>query len=300
MTCFQLHCPTIFNLTLSQVFLPPKYFLSYRESRIFASGHYRVCPSVSCSKLLIMIPNRRTSSLMCTCGQRICAECFDELHFPITCYQYKIYLQRLMNSGDHILRARNHLHQRLAEGTDCPICVKFIDLTGLKWSINPITCSCGYCICTHCLKEWSETHKLYFCAMGRLSIREVPTLTGHRLHSMAVRYRRQRNISSVDQLTRAIQRSEACIPYSSIILATYIDLFTLAEFIYVLFHGQSIQENIRDILRAMAWRLVGDAYRIQLQVDLKQINPKRIEMTRTQFSRTLDELAHMKRNKMIL
>jgi hypothetical protein len=117
---------------------------------------------------------------------------------------------------------------------------------------------------------------------------------------MAVRYRRQRNISAVGQLVNTIQQSQICIPYSGIIVATYIDLFTLAEFIYVLFHGQRIRDDVRGILRAMARRSVECAYRIKLQVDLKQIKPKTIEMIRARLSRTLDELAHMKRNKMIL
>ena len=70
---------------------------------------------------------------MCSCGQRVCAECCEEYHFPATCRQYKTYVECLRKSGDDILslsKVDDNPDCYIAEGKNCPNCREFVEKNG--------------------------------------------------------------------------------------------------------------------------------------------------------------------------
>jgi ariadne-1 len=105
------------------------------ERHLFSSGHYRRCPSLACSNLLIVGDNTQPA-LMCSCGQRVCSKCLEEYHFPATCRQYKSYETRLRQSSDHLLsisKTGDNSHCYIAEGKNCPNCGEFVEKNGGKF-----------------------------------------------------------------------------------------------------------------------------------------------------------------------
>ena len=136
--CFQNNCSTVLNVSLLQAFVSYDIYQSYQQTlldrRLFSSGHYRQCPSRICSKLLI-VDDPTKPSLMCSCGQRVCSKCLEEYHFPATCEQYKIYYDRLRQSGDDLLsvsKVDENSRCYIAEGKNCPNCGEFVEKNGGK------------------------------------------------------------------------------------------------------------------------------------------------------------------------
>jgi hypothetical protein len=138
LTCFQVDCSTRLNASLLQALTSYDIYQTYQQSivdrRLFSSGHYRQCPSRSCSNLLI-VTQRTATGLMCSCGQRVCLNCLDEYHFPATCAQFRTYAIRLRQSGDHLLsvsKIGGNSDGYIAEGKNCPNCGEFVEKNGGK------------------------------------------------------------------------------------------------------------------------------------------------------------------------
>jgi len=151
-----------------------------------------------------------------------------------------------------------------------------------------------------CLKRWS-THNYSACFSVPESTHELRSSTRSRFYNKAVNHRRQRNQHSFNSLTSDIQRLK---PSSSenynLILSTYIDLNTLAEFVYVLLQRRRIDGNIRAVLGQTANRLEADAFKIKLQIECQQIKIDYIIQVRLRLERTFRNLLYMKRNKILM
>jgi hypothetical protein len=162
-----------------------------------------------------------------------------------------------------------------------------------------MTCKCGNEYCWICLKKWAS-HNYALCQNVPESTHELRSSNRNRLHNMAVSHRRQRNQFSVETLSVAVRRSQACSPHYDILLATYIDLNTLAEFVYVLLQRRRTSTEVRAVLGQTARRLESDAFRIKLQVECDGVKAENIEQVRRRLARTLANLTHMKRNKVLV
>lgn len=137
LTCFYNGCTTVLNRSFIQAFVSVDIYRAYLESiadrQLFATGHYRQCPSKKCSNLLIVDEHAITSALMCSCGQRVCSVCYDEYHFPATCKQIKSYTALLKRDGVHsLINSKNVNNQDyyIAEGKNCPNCGEFVEKNG--------------------------------------------------------------------------------------------------------------------------------------------------------------------------
>ncbi|UJR14052.1 hypothetical protein I4U23_001049 [Adineta vaga] len=302
LTCFQPNCTTQLNSCLLQAFLSFEIYHLYIDAlidrQLFSSGKYRKCPSRACSNLLIVDEiNNQTS--MCSCGQRVCLKCFDEYHFPATCRQYKTYVETLRKSGDDILsssKTGDNSDCYIAEGKNCPNCGEFVEKNG---GCPHMTCKCGNEYCWMCLKPWIS-HNSAICNNVTETTHELRSSTRNRLHNKAVNHRRQRNQYAFDQLSTLIQRSTLCSPYYDILISTYIDLNTLAEYIYVLLQRRRIDVYIRAVLGQTAKRLALDASQIKLQVENRNIRIDLIEKIRCRLERTNINLLHMKNTKVLI
>ncbi|CAF1307476.1 unnamed protein product [Rotaria sordida] len=303
-TCFQQNCSTQLNSSLLQAFLSYEIYQSYSQSLIdrhlFSSGNYRKCPSRICSNLLIVDDKTKSSSsLMCSCGQRVCSECLEEYHFPATCQQYKLYVTRLRESGDDLLslsKIGDNSSCYVAEGKNCPNCGEFVEKNG---GCPHMTCKCGNEYCWMCLKRWS-THNYSMCFNIPESSHELRSSTRNRLHNKAINHRRERNQFSFNLLSQSVRISTNCSITYNLILSTYIDLNTLAEFLYVLLQRRRTDVNIRAVLSRTAKRLELDAFQIKLQIECKQIKIEYIEQIRLRLKRTVSNLLHMKRNNIFI
>jgi len=236
---------------------------------------------------------------MCSCGQRVCSNCLEEYHFPATCKQYKSYEKRLRQSSDHLLsvsKSGDNSNCYIAEGKNCPNCGEFVEKNG---GCPHMTCKCGNEYCWMCLKRWS-THNYSACVNVPESTHELRSSTRSRFYNKALNHRRQRNQYSFDLLTANIQRSKICSKYCSLLLSTYIDLNTLAEFVYVLLQRRRIDGNIRAVLGQTANRLEADAFQIKIQIDCEQIKVDYIEQIRSRLERTFLNLLYMKKNKILM
>lgn len=161
-----------------------------------------------------------------------------------------------------------------------------------------MTCKCGNEYCWMCLKRWA-THNYAFCQNIPESTHELRSSTRNRLHNKAVNHRRERNEYSFNLLLLSSRDlKKPAIEYNAI-YSTYIDLNTLAEFVYVLLQRRRTDINIRAVLARTAKRLESDAFKIKLQVQDRQINMDHIERIRLRLSRTVLNLLHMKENKVL-
>ncbi|CAF0909099.1 unnamed protein product [Adineta ricciae] len=300
-TCFQPNCPTQLNSALLQVYLSFEIYQLYTDAlvdrQLFSLGKYRKCPSRSCSNLLIVDENNNQSS-MCSCGQRVCVKCLEEYHFPATCRQYKTYVECLRKSGDDILslsKVGDNPDCYIAEGKNCPNCGEFVEKNG---GCPHMTCKCGNEYCWNCLKPW-HSHNYATCFVVGESVHELRSSTRNRLHNKAVNHRRRRNQYAFDQLTSAICHSKPCSPYHDILLATYIDLNTLAEYIYVVLQRRRLNVFIRAVLGQTAKRLALDASQIKIQVECGKIKIEYINQMRERLQGTLASLAHMRKTKVL-
>jgi len=162
-----------------------------------------------------------------------------------------------------------------------------------------MTCKCGNEYCWMCLKRWA-THNYSACFNVPESTHELRSSTRSRFYNKALSHRRQRNQYQYDSLTTSIQKSKICSPHYSLVLSTYIDLNTLAEFIYVVMQRRHIDGNIRAVLGRTASRLEADAFQIRVKVDSEQIKEDCINQIRLRLERTIFNLIHMKKNKILI
>ena len=267
------------------------------ERRLFSLGRYRQCPSRACSNLLVVSDDPKPS-MMCSCGQRVCSICLEEYHFPATCKQYKTYEARLRQSSDHLLsvsKIGDDSNCYIAEGKNCPSCGEFVEKNG---GCPHMTCKCGNEYCWMCLKRWS-THNYAACFNVPESTHELRSSTRSRFFNKALHHRRQRNQREFDALTTTIIKSSYSKDYS-LFLSTYIDLNTLAEFIYVLMQRRKINSNIRAVLGQTASRLEVDAFHIRLQTECEQFKIEHLHQMRARLERTVSNLLHMKNTKVLL
>ena len=286
------------------------------DRRLFSSGHYRQCPSRSCSNLLI-VDDPAKPSLMCSCGQRVCSKCLEEYHFPATCDQYKSYVSRLRESGDDLLsisKVGDNTYCYIAEGKNCPNCGEFVEKNGGQslpmlnfivitvWTIlgcPHMTCKCGNEYCWMCLRRWAS-HNYATCFSIPESKHELRSSTKNRLHNKAINHRRQRNQFSFDSLSSTVRQSKLCSGHHDVLVSTYIDLNTMAEFIYVLLQRRRTDTTIRAVLTRTARRLESDAFRLKIQVECEQIKIDEVESIRAKLRHTLANLIHMKRNHILV
>lgn len=161
-----------------------------------------------------------------------------------------------------------------------------------------MTCRCGNEYCWTCLKRWS-THNFSTCSHIPESTHELRSSTRNRLHNKAINHRRQRNQYSLDQLSSIARQSKLISPKHDLIVSTYIDLNTLAEFIYVLLQRRRIDVNIRAVLSRTAKRLEADAFCMKLRTESYQISQDHIEQIRSRLQRTLSNLMYMKRKNVL-
>jgi hypothetical protein len=162
-----------------------------------------------------------------------------------------------------------------------------------------MTCKCGNEYCWACLKRWA-THSSSVCFTVSETIHELRSSTRNRLHNKAVNHRRQRNQYSFDLLSTNVRQVKSYLSNHDIIVSTYIDLNTLAEFIYVVLQRRRTDVNIRAVLNRTANRLELDAFRIKVQVECGQLKMDYIHQIRAQLQRTVGGLLHMKRNQILM
>ena len=162
-----------------------------------------------------------------------------------------------------------------------------------------MTCKCGNEYCWACLKRWS-THNSAACHNIPESTHELRSSSRSRFYNKALSHRRQRNQPAFDLLESQILKVTNCSDSHNSFLSTYIDLNTLAEFIYVLMQRRRINGNIRAVLGQTASRLEVDAFRIKLQAECKQIKKDYLDQIRLRLEHTVSSLLHMKKNKVLL
>ncbi len=162
-----------------------------------------------------------------------------------------------------------------------------------------MTCKCGNEYCWMCLKRWSS-HNYSACYNIPESTHELRSSTRSRFYNKALTHRRQRNQHAFSSLALNIQKSKFSSQYSSLILSTYIDLNTLAEFIYVLMQRRRINGNIRAVLGQTANRLEAEAFHIKVQIECDQIRKDHIDQIRLRLERTFLNLLYMKKNKVLV
>ncbi len=162
-----------------------------------------------------------------------------------------------------------------------------------------MTCKCGNEYCWMCLKRWS-THNYSACFNVPESTHELRSSTRSRFYNKALNHRRQRNQHSFNSLTTNIQRLKPSSESYNLILSTYIDLNTLAEFVYVLLQRRRMDGNIRAVLGQTANRLESDAFKIKLQIECQQIKTDYINQIRLRLERTFKNLWYMKKNKVLM
>ena len=161
-----------------------------------------------------------------------------------------------------------------------------------------MTCRCGNEYCWICLKRWA-THSYSACFNVNESTYELRSSTRNRLHNKAIDRRRERNQYSVNLLISSVRKSRINSTLSASILSTYIDLNTLAEFIYLFLQRRRTDVNIRAVLGRTARRLENDSFEIKLQIQRQQINIDHIEQIRSRLQQTVLSLFHMKRKNIL-
>ena len=162
-----------------------------------------------------------------------------------------------------------------------------------------MTCKCGNEYCWACLRRWA-THNYSNCHNIPESTHELRSSTRSRFYNKALTHRRQRNQQAFDSLSSRIHQSKLSLESRSLILSTYIDLNTLAEFIYVLMQRRRIDGNIRAVLGRTASRLEAEAFQIKVQSECDQIRQDHIEQIRWRLERTFGNLLYMKKTKVLV
>ena len=162
-----------------------------------------------------------------------------------------------------------------------------------------MTCRCGNEYCWACLKHWA-THSSSVCSNVSETTHELRSSTRNRLHNKAVNHRRQRNQYSFNYLSTSVRQFKSGLSNHDIIVSTYIDLNTLAEFIYVVLQRRRTNVNIRAVLNRTAHRLELDAFRIKVQVECGQLKIDYIHQIRARLERTVGGLLHMKKHQILI
>jgi hypothetical protein len=150
-----------------------------------------------------------------------------------------------------------------------------------------------------CLKRWAS-HNYNNCRNVPESTHELRSSSRSRFFNKALTHRRQRNQYTFNSLQTTIQKSKVSSQYYSLILSTYIDLNTLAEFIYVLMQRRRMNGNIRCVLGQTASRLEAEAFHIKVQIESDQIRKDHIDQIRLRLERTFFNLLYMKNTKVLL
>lgn len=157
-----------------------------------------------------------------------------------------------------------------------------------------MTCKCGNEYCWMCLKRWS-THNYSACFNIPEATHELRSSTRNRLHNKAINHRRQRNQYTFELIDRNIRSTKISSAHYHKVLSTYIDLNTLAEFVYVLLQRRRTDVNIRAVLSRTAARLASEAFAMKVQIECQQIRMNDIDQIRARLERTLENLLHMKK-----
>ncbi|CAF1039443.1 unnamed protein product [Brachionus calyciflorus] len=100
--------------------------------------------SYSCQRILLK--SNKNQFIQCPCNYRICTKCNLESHYPITCEQYKFYVQNFVVK----------LKIGVTEGKFCPSCKSFIEKNG---GCSHMNCVCGKVFCWECLQDYRYSHE---------------------------------------------------------------------------------------------------------------------------------------------
>ncbi|RUS92224.1 hypothetical protein EGW08_000077, partial [Elysia chlorotica] len=108
----------------------------------------------------------------CACGERWCFACLSSGHWPASCEQTQIYLEKIRklklprdvpdNESDPIPAATSPARNEAIEmeGRLCPICRRFIDKNG---GCKHMTCKCGHEFCWDCLSPFKGNFGVHHC-----------------------------------------------------------------------------------------------------------------------------------------
>jgi hypothetical protein len=162
-----------------------------------------------------------------------------------------------------------------------------------------MTCKCGSEYCWMCLQRWAS-HNSNQCFTVPESTHELRSSTRNRLHDKAVQHRRQRNQHTLNTLLLLMNRSKLASIDRHVFLSTYIDLNTLAEFMYVVLQRRRIDIDIRSVLSQTARRLANDAFGLKLAIECQQIDDNHLNSIRTKLTQTLKSLIHMKNSHLLV
>lgn len=162
-----------------------------------------------------------------------------------------------------------------------------------------MTCRCGNEYCWMCLKRWAS-HNTATCTTVSVSTYELRSSMRNRLHNKAIECRRERNEFSITLLEASLVKEYQLQSYSNLILSAYIDLNTMAEFLYVFLQRRRTDINIRSVLARTARQLELDASSIKIRIEQHLINLNHIESIRKRLQRTLNNLIHMKKTGVLI
>ena len=162
-----------------------------------------------------------------------------------------------------------------------------------------MTCKCGYEFCWACLRRW-ETHNYLTCTTVPESKHELRSSIRNRLHNKAVNRRRDRNLYAYSLLSAAVRRSKHGRNHHDLLLSTYIDMNTMAEFLYVLLQRRKIEANLRAVLSRTARQLEIDASTLKVSLIDDRLNLQHVEMFRMRLAKTLATLIHMKNQHILV
>lgn len=162
-----------------------------------------------------------------------------------------------------------------------------------------MTCKCGSEYCWNCLRPWAS-HDLSSCKLVQVSQYELRSSRRDRFYTKAIHQRYQRAHASFTNLWSILICAKLDSTQAHLLLATYIELNTLAEYLYVLIQSRRMDVNIRSVLSQTAKRLSTEAYSISLAVEYKRINQNYITALRNRVLKTVTNLVYMKKKGIII
>ena len=162
-----------------------------------------------------------------------------------------------------------------------------------------MTCKCGNEYCWMCLRRWAS-HNYATCVTIPESTHELRSSSRNRLHNKAINHRRERNFPTYSLFSGIVRQSKSARNHHDILLSTYIDMNTMAEFLYVLLQRRRIDTNIRSVLVRTARQLELNASTLKTAVEGERLNMKHVEQMRMALTQTLTNLIYMKKQQVIL
>ena len=162
-----------------------------------------------------------------------------------------------------------------------------------------MTCKCGNEYCWMCLRRWA-THNTASCHAVPESKHELRSSTSNRLFNKAVNHRRQRNQYTFDLLSLWTHRSKLCSPHTDVLLSTYVDLNTLAEFTYVVLQRRRTDPYIRAMLCQTVRRLEVDSSRLRNDIEAGQCPINYVNDIRARLKQTMRNLLHLKSKQVLV